>query len=34
MAEGQACAIPDQLRRLWESNLEQARSAYRENLSK
>ena len=28
MAEGQPFAIPDQLRRLWESNLEQARSAY------
>ncbi len=28
MAEGQPFAIPDQLRRLWKSNLEQARLAY------
>ena len=28
MLEGRPFAIPDQLRRLWESNLEQARLAY------
>ena len=28
VAEVQPFAIPDQLRRIWESNLEQARSAY------